>query len=511
MPRLPLKLVVYLCYQTAVLAVFAFVLYQLRSFDGVIVVEKGRGERRAVQPVQNENSSFAFLNKALPAELLHFDNPKAVFTVLDRQKAYQTTELPFILSLKESRILEEGSFKNELTVEASNERSTYRVEAGDTLNTPEGMLSVGGIEPWSGLVKTAHGTPMAVLTLNDSDAASYAPLFLSPETDLRPEPGLLLRLYLVSNEAEARAAVPKEPPPAPHFRWAVHEDTRSHWFDTVTPGTGLTTGNGTEYTLLAAEDTEEGREPRIHIEKRSGDRRDLIVVDANSFSPDGDLEFQYFNDTSLVLLYAWHDGAVWAATWVNGEKLGEAQVFEGGTIALAPGDSPPRFLKLEQMLLTALPLQASPQGPQALVLNTSSGTVRLRQGSNTTLGTTRFFFHRIEEAPKLQYTLRASFGKRREAQEFSVEPGSHARVDSWLIIHDQPKSGGAAIAALGVRRIVFSLRDYLTAFILYVAMTVILILRFGVLRKKPPAFDTIARDAIPSQEPTDGGDGDTVT
>ena len=70
---------------------------------------------------------------------------------------------------------------------------------------------------------------------------------------------------------------------------------------------------------------------------------------------------------------------------------------------------------------------------------------------------------------------------------------------------------GAAIAALGVRRIVFSLRDYLTAFILYVAMTVILILRFGVLRKKPPAFDTITPDAIPSQEPTDGGDGDTVT
>lgn len=515
--RFPLKLVMYLSYLVILLVVAGVITYRTRSFEGVIVIEKGRAEHWAVEPFSRGGGLFAFARRGTPGELIAFDNPRAVTTLLDKQASYVAVELPFRLVLKQVDILKEGPMREELELLYSGKRFQIDATPGATVDIPEGRLTVQSVEPWSGLLRDGRGTPMALAAIRKTGQDWQAPMFIAPEEDLRPLPDMLIQFRAYPNEQAARAAVPEKAPAPKTLRWGVHEDKRVHWFDGLAPGTGVTTTNGTEYTLLDANVSGRGRD-YIRVEKKNATGTVVEQVAANEKSPDGSIEFECRDNGTVILLYAWRDGAALAVSWIAGVRQPEQILNEGDLLSLKGPGGAPLELRLDQVLLQALPVPSRPDGPKTLALDTPVGAMRLREGASRQIKETRLIYRRQREAPQVRYGLRASFGKDRPAQEFTLDPDGKQRIDTWRITQDLDNPKADRLAALRVRRIPITFGQYLAALLFFAGAAGMLMLRFGIRRPLPvesAPFDpgqgwTTVTDNPPQQDPEENEEDKSV-
>lgn len=512
--RLPLKLILYLGYLVAVAVIAGTLVYRARRFEGTVIIERGRAEHWAVRPASKEGGLFAFANRGMPAEVIGFDNPRAVMTLLDGRDSYVPVELPFTLALKNVEVLQEGPMLDELEALHSGERFPLNATVGMTTDIPEGKLRVLAVEPWAGLVRDPRGTPLALAVVRKDGQDWQPPVFIAPERAARPLPGVLIKFRTYPNETAAREALPQKAPPARALRWGVHEDKRIHWFDGLTPGTGVTTAYGTEYTLLDAD----ANGDRIRVERKHASGTVVETVAANGDSKDGLITFERHDNEIVILLHAWRDGAALAAPWVAGERQPEQLVNEGNTLSVKGPGNAMLELRLDQALLRAVPVPPLPDGPKALVLDTPAGVLRLREGMSGQVKETRLIYRRRREAPQVRYALRASFGKKQPAVEFTLDPGGKKRIEGWQVVHDQDNPEAARLAALRVRRIPISFGQYLAALLFFAGAAGLLVVRFGVRRPLPAEalpFEpdqgwTAVTDTPPPESPGDDEDNSVI-
>lgn len=511
MPRVPFRLILSLLYLGAVLFVTGAIIYRLRAFEGVLVVEQDRAERWVVRPSET-GSLFSLVQRGMPAELISFDNPRAALRILDEQELYDAVMLPFRLQVKGAEILEQLPDKDVLEVVHSGERTLVDAEAGVEISIPEGRITVQGVQPWQGLIHNAMGKPMAMVTIRQNDDDWPPPLFLSADEGLRiPQAGLLL-LQVFPDESAARAASLDAAVESHSARWGVRDEGRINWFHSLIPGTGATTSGGVEYTLMDVRKSSAGDMTHIRVQIEDTTGVTVRQVGANQVSEDDPLLFEFHRNELVVWLRAWRDGAVLVSVFLRNEPLGEEFLEEGGSLTAALPGGASLQLRLEQYLMNALAVYGDSDAVNALALDTPDGVLRIREGMSTQIRETRLRYRRMPSSPRVRYQVRAVFGREKPALELTLDPGDNCRVEDWRFYHDQENIGAASVAVLRAKRSPGTGTQYLGAFLFVVCAVGLTVVRFNGRKREIQAHQD--REEEPhwiavTEEDTPAGNTDT--
>lgn len=485
MIRPPLRLVLYLCYLSAITFAGGYVLFQARSFEGVIVVEKNRSEHWAVQP-SKKGGLFALARPGMAPELIPFDNPRAAVKALAGGGTLNGFALPFSLHLKNVEVLDAPPRKDVLEVVYRGQHLFPEVAEGTVVEAPEGRIVIGPVEPWAGLVRDGRGVPMASVALRTGESATWRPpVFVRTDEDLHPLPDVLVGLRCFPDEATAKAAVTAEKALDVTVRWGVHEQGRIHWFEGLVPGTGVTTADGTEYTLTGTVVSGTGEVTHITVENKLGPGTTEEKVPANRHVKDDVILFERHDNKVVILLHAWRDGAALAVPWISGERHAERLLKENDTIDLEQPDGTRLVLRLDQLMLKAIPVPEVQDGVKALVLDTPAGVVRLREGMSRSLKETRVIYRRQMQPPHVRYHFEAVSGKESPGKDFVLNPGKTARIGCWRFTHDQENIGAASVAVLRVNRIPFTAWEIMGMLCFFFGAAGLLVMRFGIRRPLP--------------------------
>jgi len=430
-----------------------YVLQWAQSFEGIIIVEKGRTEQWAVRTSDEDGGLFS-AHRNMPLDVIGFDNKQAAARILNPKEQYDAALLPFRLKLDDVKVLEQHPDKETLEIIRAGKTTSAKVKPGHSLSLPEGQITLVGIEPWRGLVRDGSGTHMATISLKSGQAKWSPAVFVDTESVARPVPGLAVSLHWFPEEDAARAPIPVNELQTQSTRWGVHDAGRTHWFNALTPGTGVTTSDGAKYVLTDIISGKNASQPpvvAIVLDKTVNGKTSQLRITANANTPDSEAVLESFNDTVVLRLHAWRDGSVVPHLFVQGKQQKTELLNEGDVLEIKGADKPLQ-LRLEQVMHHALPIMN--EDVRMLVVQTPRGEMHIREGQTARLKESHLRFRSLPQPPTVQYTLKTiPQEKEKEGQEFVLAPGASKRIGQWRFTNDVEHPDNATIAVLDVKRL----------------------------------------------------------
>lgn len=440
-PRLALSL----AYLVILFAVAGTIYARMQAFEGEIYLGPGIPESVVVRTGGGAFPALG-IERNMPAELIHFDNPSTV-ALMDENQVYDAAQLPFSLRLDAVETIALHPPRAVIAITSNGDTREWPAEAGVTIETGAGhFVRLLETRPWSGLVRTPHGNPMAMIDVGVPDKGWVAGLFVSTEEWLYVQGGIGVRLRWFYSEPEARAALPTVVPGIESARWGVREGQRVHWFQSFAPGTGITLDDGAEVTLIATQEDAAGHVERIEVEiTRGGSAKRHIVPARAEFSTEG-LRFE--NPVLLPFqahLHAWKDGEVIALAIYNG-KLGEPAIVKEGE-TWRPGSAGSIQLRLDQLMGRAVPLAVEDSEISEALLEIDGGVRNVREGEESALGDAILKYRRIPQAPDARHTLSAIYPGGDSPDIYTMGPGETLRIGDWKFSpsSEVPASEGGAV------------------------------------------------------------------
>jgi len=440
-----------LFYLGVVFLAAGYVYQRIQWFEGMICIEKGKTEHVVVRKSSADAGVFAE-ERNLPLELIAFDNPSVARTCFDEKAVYDAAALPFRLHLEDVVILEEQLAREMLEVTQQGRKTHYPVKAGAhfPLGTDSGTIL--GVQRWTGLLSHPSGQPMVTVSCHPPSEGWGEPLFLARGVWRMTAKAMALYLDWFENEALAKEKLPMELPGLQSARWGVVEGQNTHWFNTFTPGAGMTLTDGTEVALLRFEDQHgapEGAKPALLFSVNKNGKREEGWVYANNSSKDGSIRFDYPGQCETVLiLHGWQDGAVWAKAFYKGQACGEIKLMEKQPW-MPPGGFPYE-VRADQIMQQAVPVGNDTAPVQALSLQLPSGIIHLREGETHAGKDYRIHYLKRTQAPVVRYVLDAvKEGKKRQ---YMLSPGGSFRHGFWRFRQDPENPRAGTIAVLDAER-----------------------------------------------------------
>ena len=482
MIRLLLKWIAALLYVLFIVFLVGLVVFRTHGFEGVLIVAQGRSEHWVARP-HEKDSLFSFAYRSLPAELIGFDNPRAVLNLLGKEESFDAEPLPFSLHLEKTEVLEKRTDTYILEVTYPGKQLRLEADIGLTVEIPEGVLKVQAQEPWAGLVRGSEGRPMAAIAFQDTEGNWHPQVFASADESLHPLPGVMALLRRFPDESAARSAFPEKNEFDREMRWGIREGGRIHWFNSLAPGTGLTRSDGVEFTLVDSIASRRGETTHLVVEKKTGAGSSREKIPANRPSEGQDILFERHDNDIVFLMHAWSDGRAWVAPYVSGKKQPETPLREGGSLDVRLDGQRKLCLRMDHVLLNAVPVPEFKDGVKALVLETPKGVLRLREGMSRPVQETRVAYRRQPQPPPVRYTLRAVFGGEEPPLEFTLQPQDKIRIGDWQFFHDRENVHAATIAVLSARHTPGTAALYGALILLGLSSAGMLFARF-VMRKK---------------------------
>lgn len=430
-----------------------YVLQWAQSFEGLLVVEKERTEQWAVHP-SDEGGSLFSAHRNMPLDVIGFDNKQAARRVLNSKQQYDAAMLPFRLKLEDIKVLKQQPDKETLEVIRAGKTTSAKVKPGQSLTLPEGQVTIIGIEPWRGLIRDGSGAPMATVCLKSGKDKWSPTVFVDAASVARPVPGLAVSLHWFPEENAARAPVAANELQTTSTRWGIHDTGRTHWFNALTPGTGTTTSDGTQYVLSEVNTSKDASQPpvaAIVLDKTSNGKTSQLRITANTNKPDDEAVLESFNDTVILRLHAWRDGSVVPHLFIHGRQQ-ETELLNEGDVLKIRGTDKPLQLRLEQVIHHALPVMN--EDVRMLVVQTPVGELHIREGQTAHLKESHLRFRRLPQPPTVQYTLKTiPPEKEKEGQEFVLAPGASKRIGQWRFTNNVEHPDNETIAVLHVKRL----------------------------------------------------------
>ncbi len=440
-----------LVYLGILAVVVGTILGRITAFEGRVVVAKLHTESLALRPHSGKMSYS--LTRNMPLDVLPLDNPQAARALLDNKKAYDAAALGLRLRLDEVSVLAPPSERDVIEVtSAAAPAVTVDAHPGATVPLATGPCTIRSVEPWAGLVRDPSGRRMAAFSFQRKGTTDWVQgLFAGAGEWTVLPPEMALRVDWVDSEEAAKTGLPPTRPGLDAARWSVAEKGRVHWFDTFTPGTGETLGDGTEYVLLGVS-TDPERLPAITVGiKKAGSKARRVEVPANAAAPLDGLRFEYPGAMPLLIVArAWRDGAAWLESFGPGRAFGPVRLEEGGEWEATPAL---RF-RLDQTMLQGLPvgLRGAPVWMAAVALGDSE-LLRLREGLAVRHGDTSFRYRRLPQPPVVRYAFQVLSLSGKPIETFSLGPGEKHRVHEWLITQSGDNLRADQSAVLLVRRL----------------------------------------------------------
>ena len=426
------------------------VLGRITAFEGRVIVAKLRTESLALRP-SAEGMSFS-LTRNMPLNVLPLDNPQAARSLFDSKKAYDATSLGLRLRLNEVNTLAPISERDVIEVTAgSGVTLTSDARPGVSLPLDVGVCTIRSVEPWAGLVRAPSGRRMAAFSFLRNQTKDWVQgLFTEAGQWTMLPPEMALRLDWAESEDTAKAGLPPTRPGLDAARWSVAEKGRVHWFDSFTPGTGETLGDGTEYVLLAV-NTGPEKPPSITVGVKKAGQARRLVVPANAPAPQEGLRFEYPAAMPLsIVARAWRDGAAWVQSFGPDHAFGPVRLEEGGEWDATPDL---RF-RLDQVMLQGLPvgLRGAPVWMAAVSVGDGE-LLRLREGLAVRHGESTLRYRRVPQPPVVRYAFQALSLSGKVLETFTLGPGEKHRVQDWLFAQADDNLNADKSAVLLAKRL----------------------------------------------------------
>ncbi len=428
-----------------------YVYQRLQWFEGQIVVEKGKTEHVAVRESRTE-AGFSAEERNFPLELIAFDNPSAARPCFDEKSVYDAVALPFHLRLDDVVVLEERPAKEVLEVMQAGRKTEYPVASGTQfpLGKDSGILL--GIQRWTGLVGHPSGQPMASVSWHRPGEDWGEPLFLARGAWRMTAAAMALYMDWFENEALAREALPKALPGLQSARWGVVEGRNTHWFNTFSPGAGMTLTDGTEVALVRYDERHaapEGEKPALLLAIKKDGRVEEGWVYANDSSRDGSIRFDYPGRCETVLIvHGWQEGMVWASAFFQGRLCATVKMSEGRP--WTPPSGFPYELRLNQALRQALPAGDDTTPVHALSLQLPTGIIHLREGGTHVFQAFRLHYRKQPQAPGVRYVM--SVMESGKSHSYTLSPGGSFRHGFWRFRHVPDNPRAVEVARLTAER-----------------------------------------------------------
>lgn len=272
----------------------------------------------------------------------------------------------------------------------ANTGETYPLETGEQLSLNEIEFDVIAIRPWSGLVRTGGGLPMASVSVRVGDAAWAENLFLADGVWVAVGDRVSLVLRWHDSTDEARAAAAEAFDPVAGARWGVDDGGAMQWLTSFEPGTGIELRDGSVVTLLSLGRQDEM--PALEVSVRRGDAESKQIVTPES----GAGEFIQFEVPGLreyvVRLHAWRDGAAFVRVHDAGKEPQATELRAGEAL-----NAGPLRLRLEQVMRNATPVTPGESTVQEVVLESPNTRIRVREGEAVRHGDALLRFYAPEQ------------------------------------------------------------------------------------------------------------------
>lgn len=455
--RMPIRRLLPLVYLCVLFGAAGWVYSHIQHFEGIMLVAKGAAEGVVVRPSEG-GLSLATAQRNMPAEVISFDNPNLFRRFLGDKEAYDAVETPFHLRLDEIEILEERPPREIVEVMGPGAPVSCEAKPGMRLPLSDSEITVKEVRRWSGLIRNAAGKPMAALSLRRPGERWTEHIFLDAGAWRFVEPGVALLCRWFSSEAEAREKLPNSLEGAAGARWGVTEGKKTHWFQSLQPGTGVVLDDETEVTLLQYDEKHAGQEGvraalLVELKRASGTEQKWVEV--NRHDPSAILRFEDpASAESVVFLNAWRDGAGLMRVFQRGKVSGESLEREGGV--WKPGadnrDAFPYEIRLDQVMPAAIPVLAAGDPVYEAILQTSTGEIPLREGEMVTWNKKRFRYRRMDTPPRVRqhFTVIPRGGEKKWS--FALGPGESRRVATWLFTQSPEHTDAVHSALLMARR-----------------------------------------------------------
>ncbi len=461
-----------------------WVYHRLTGFTGEIVVPQNQYECLVARP-SNMGTSLSSLERNLPVELLSFDAPKAGLRYFDARKKYDTVQLPFRLRVEKVHTLESYPDRNMLTLRHRGDKKQFEAKAGTHVRLATFSATVEKVAPWTGLIRTAKGAPMACLRVATEPDAWSEPLFLQNDAWASFLPAGSVYFKWFRTEKAARAALPETLPDIESARWGVREGQKTHWFRTFAPGTGVGLEDGGEITLLRyVPDHEAGEktQPAIEVEVReAGGKRDTFWVTANTPADTSNVpvlfEFPVKAET-VAYIHAWRFGKAVCRLFFQGALI-DSTVLETEQVWKQEEKTPVQ-LRLEQVMADAVSVSAKSEAivHEAFLRTAQGALLRLREGQSLRQEDVQIGFRRVPTPPKVEYEMTALYPRTKKKKEFRIVPGRSTQVGDWSFF-PMPKNPYAADTAVLIANHTFGGPAKIFGAILFVLGSVgMVILRF---------------------------------
>lgn len=426
-----LRLLLNLTYLTLLFGIVGWIFASIQHFEGTLWIQLASFESLVVRPA---GTGFLGQHRAIPADLLDFDNPHAA-TWLPKEDKFDAVTLPFRVHLVEVDLVAPRPEKYLLMSEPTSEETS--IKAGSSASIAGMSLNVESLTPWSGLIYRPGAQPMAMLEFTNSHTFN---LMLGEGTWIvSGDAAGLFNWYPTREEAATAAAtfdITKQ------GRWGVREGERVHWFDSFSPGTGLVLENGDEVTLASPPHQSEDGKVQISVEEKTtaGTR----IIKATPTGASSRVEFVYPAASEIaVVLFAWREGAALTQFYTHGSLLKETELRRNASLDLEPIAT---TLRLVDLFPSAVPVGASSNQALELRIHGPHGPLALREGLVVPYGPHRLRFRRLAQAPEAAYHFKASLRDKTE-RAFSLGDQSSARVGDWTFrLHEnQPPDAKSAL------------------------------------------------------------------
>ena len=328
---------------------------------------------------------------------MEFEDDSIKVNWINPQAKYDVVRLPFAVRwaqrnleapAREEYYLEVGSAQDDLT--QVNEGVVVDIDGGDFI--------VEAIRPWSGLLRTAEGSPMAAVRIAETGEAWGEVQFLAAGNAWF-RMGQSLDAHFVWGENVASGIQPAalESP----YRWRVVDGDAVHEFNNIEPGTGVTLEDGRSVVLLDHDSDHAfpfGNHPAIQVMVETPEGQSTHWIAANRPVEDVPVRFDWSGAEACALtLRGIADGKAELAATCGQMSFGPEEIQAGQV--WAPADFPYR-IQLVQVMEHALAIseQASPF-LECVLLNTVNGErYAIREGERQRIGQESVVFRTQHEA-----------------------------------------------------------------------------------------------------------------
>ena len=430
MPQFTTKLFFALLYLGILLFVSGRIVHQMGKFTGYIVLKPGQTERWVLRESTTEGMLATALRN-MPMEIVGLNHFQTAAQFFDRSKHFDAVQLPFYLSLEKELSREKIKEKYVLTLRRGESSLEKAVRPGQKIDIYDSLIDIVAVQPWSGLVRDERGTPHMVMQVEDTENAAINKLFFENASFFRPGKDFSVEWHWVQSEEEAEHKLQE----LQHYagKWGIREAERVHWFETLTPGDGLITSDGTEYTLLGYETSENSSALTVSIEIKDKDTRKILQYPGSDTVGGTSVLLDPGKQKNHIICISWQENSTLCTFFKDGIPEVSRLVQEEEWLDLPVSEN--HFLRctLLQVLEKSFVVTAEESTLKALCLQVDGTPLALREGESCAAGDLLLSFSREKILPVPKFLFTTELYNSQSKDSFTLTGSRKIRINNWKL------------------------------------------------------------------------------